>query len=119
MSEETASESARCRERTWRQIFFRSRTFSPMGFFVRAAFLSLFFGAAHLLGFRAYTSIFCGTLPAGGLEGRWAIIPGIAYGVLYMAFVLGVPALILGGLLFLGASFRAERRAERGAERSR
>jgi len=79
-----------------RSLLFPGNAASPGGFLVRAAVLAILYLAVHALGFRQYTSILCGTIPPGG-----AAILGVVYIVLYFAFVLIVPTLVLGsGILW-------------------
>lgn len=70
------------------------------GLLVRAVLWSLAFGVAHLLGFRAFTSFLSGTADFGILQRLF----GAAYLVLYAAFVLLVPILIIAAGLMRGAA---------------
>jgi hypothetical protein len=74
-----------------RSLLFPRNVASPGGLLARAAVLAILYLSVHALGFRQYTSILCGTLPPGG---RAAL--GVAYIILYFAFVLIVPILVLG-----------------------
>ena len=66
------------------------------GFLKRAVLYSLAFGLAHLLGFRAYTSLLSGTASFGVLQCMF----GTVYLVLYLGFVLLAPVLLIAsGLL--------------------
>jgi hypothetical protein len=67
-------------------------TFSPRGFLVVAAALAAIFLGAHLLGWREETRFLSGT-PAEPLF-------GLVYLIFHFAFVLVVPALVLGAGLF-------------------
>ena len=82
----------------WRHIvrYWRADTFSPRGFLVRALFVSVAFLAVHLAGLRDYTSVLNGTVGSATAGWRMSAFLGVAYLILYMAFVLVVPVLILG-----------------------
>jgi hypothetical protein len=80
-----------------RSLLLPRNVFSPGGLLSRAVALALLYLVAHLLGFREYTSILCGTLPSGG-----AIALGVATIVLHFAFVLVVPVLVLGSAILWG-----------------
>ena len=69
--------------------------------FVRAVLWSLAFGAAHLLGFRTYTSLLSGTSPYGTTQQ----VLGVVYILFYIGLVFLVPVLILAAVLIEGAAF--------------
>jgi hypothetical protein len=73
----------------------RADTFSPRGFLVRALFISVVFLAVHLAGLRDYTSVLNGTVGSASAGWRTSALFGVGYLIIYMAFVLVVPVLIL------------------------
>jgi hypothetical protein len=76
----------------------RAPLFSPTGLLVRAGLFTLVYSALHLVGWREYTSILCGTLPGD----RWTQLYGLIYVLLHFAVVVGVPILVIAaGLLAL------------------
>ena len=69
---------------------------------LRAAVVTIFFGAAHFLGLRQYTSFISGTSADPSLSPVTVGFLGLSYLVLYFAFILAVPIfLIAAGLLAL------------------
>lgn len=80
----------------------KAKVFSPRGFVARALILSVAFLAAHLAGLREYTSILNGTVGPDAAGREMSAAFGLVYLVLYMAFVVLVPILLLAaGLLAL------------------
>jgi len=77
--------------------------FSPAGLLLRAALLAASFAVCHALGFREYTTILCGTAPAGTSVASWQSIAGVLYIFFYFGFVLGAPIMLLSAALFAGA----------------
>jgi hypothetical protein len=77
---------------------------SPRSFVVLAIAIAVLFGVAHAVGLREHTSILSGTSLA--VESAAA---GVIYTLLYFAFVLGAPILILAAAIFWGLSRRARR----------
>lgn len=76
--------------------------FSPRGLLVRAAWISIVFLVGHLLGLREMTSILCGMDPAGGAQPGVQAFLGLVYVILYLAFTVVVPILVLAaGILRL------------------
>lgn len=83
----------------------RAPLFSPRGFLVRAGIISIAYLFCNALGLRAYTSILSGTSPTGGAIDLFDIVLAFTYMLIYFAFVLGVPILILAsGFLAAGQS---------------
>jgi hypothetical protein len=75
--------------------YWRADLFSPQGFLLRALLIAAGFLAVHLAGLRDYTSVLNGTVGPGSAGwGRSAFL-GVAYLVIYMAFVILAPVLIL------------------------
>lgn len=90
------------KDRTWWDALLRPRFFSPHGFQILAAGLTLAFLACHAAGLRAYTCVLCGTSPTGDVADRWSCGLGSLYMVFYYAFVLGAPTLILASFILRG-----------------
>ena len=93
----------------------RAPFFSPAGFLARAGIISIAFLFCHALGLRVYTSILSGTSPTGGAAVDWfGVVLAFTYMLLYFAFVLGVPILILAsGLLAALQSVLTDRKGLR------
>jgi hypothetical protein len=86
----------------WRQFvkYWRAEVFSPRGFLLRAAVIGAGFLAVHLAGLRDYTSVLNGTVGPGSANWRTSSILGVAYLIIYLAFVFVAPVLVLAsGLL--------------------
>ena len=77
----------------------RAKFFSPKDFVRRALIICVLFGVAHLLGLKEFTSVLNGT--TGSLALGWTIsaMLGLAYVILYVAFVLLVPILLLAAAM--------------------
>ncbi len=91
--------------KNWRRLFVSAGMFTATGLLVRAAVLAAAYGVAHAAGWRAYTSILCGTAPGGNPKDLLAVACGVVYVALHFAWVLGVPVLVIAGLL-LGVAER-------------
>lgn len=74
--------------------------FSPKGFLTRAAILTFLFAIVHLVGLREFTSVLSGTSATGGSAKTLSATAGSVYIVLYFAFVLIVPILVLSSGIF-------------------
>lgn len=74
--------------------------FSPAGWTWWAVAIALCFSGAHLLGWRAYTSVFSGTLAAPGSAGEARALLGLVYAGLYFLAVLVVPVLLVSAGLW-------------------
>ncbi len=81
----------------WRRTGF----LSPLDLLARAVVLSALFGLAHLAGLREHTTFLSGTLADPRMAWGWAAFLGCTYLVLYFAFVLLVPILLLAAVLSL------------------
>ena len=68
---------------------------------VRAAWILAAYAFFHLLGFRDYTCVFCGTSPSGDPGDQAAILLGIVYVVLYVSAVVVAPVLVMGAAFLL------------------
>jgi hypothetical protein len=78
----------------WRR-FGRSAFLGPKDLLLRAAAISVFFLMAHLAGLSEYTLFLSGTIPAPDVGWERAAFGGLVYLILYFAFVLLVPILLL------------------------
>ena len=76
---------------------------------VRAVLWCVAFGAAHLLGLRAYTSLLSGTSSHGMVQQ----VLGVAYIVLYLGLVFLVPILTIAAVLLKGAALATGYRMQR------
>ena len=86
----------------WRRIrdLWQAEFFSPKHFVRWAVFLAVPFAVAHLCGLRESTSILNGT-SATGMNLQQTAFWGGLYVLLYLAFILLVPTLLLAaGILF-------------------
>ena len=72
-----------------------SRILSPSTMLAVAVVLSLPYLVAHLLGWRAYTSFVCGTLPGSDMQ----LLLAVVYVISYFTFMLAVPILVLGAAI--------------------
>lgn len=93
----------------WRRlaIFQRAEFLSPRDLLQRALGISGLFLLAHLAGLREFTSVLNGTI--GSLAAGWKLSGFLAliYILLYLAFVIVVPVLILAAaILAVGKRFR-------------
>lgn len=83
-------------------------------FLVRAVLWCVAFGAVHLLGLRAYTSLLSGTSSYGMVQQ----VLGVTYIVLYAGLVFLVPVLVIAAVLVecavLAIDFRAKRDHAKG-----
>ena len=87
--------------------FWRADVFSPRGLLWRALVISAVYLAVDLAGLRDYTSVLNGTVGSAAAGWKTSAVFGLTYLVIYMAFVLLVPILILAaGILALGARLR-------------
>lgn len=73
--------------------------FSPKDFVRRAILISLVFLIAHLAGLREFTSVLNGTVGAVGMSWEKSALLGFIYILLYLAFVLAVPILLLAAAM--------------------
>ncbi len=85
----------------WQKLaFFRRAEFlSPRDLLQRALGISCMFLLAHLAGLREFTSVLNGTI--GSMAAGWKLSGFLAliYILLYLAFVILVPVLVLAALL--------------------
>lgn len=83
---------------------------SPKDFVRHAALICVVFAIAHLLGLREFTSVLNGTTGSVAMDWQMAAALGVAYILLYLAFVLLVPTMILAAVI-LALWQRTRRRA--------
>jgi hypothetical protein len=79
----------------------RAEFLSPKDFLRRALVISLLFLIAHLADLREFSSLLNGTTGSVELGWRLSAFFGLSYIVLYLAFVLLVPILILAAALLV------------------
>ena len=89
--------SDKSRARTGRALL--ARLISPLGFLATAAVLGGIYCLLHLLGWREQVGFLSGNLPPGDAM-KWPLLQGAIYLLAYFAFVLGVPILVLGAVIF-------------------
>lgn len=83
--------------RLWKAEFF-----SAKDFVIRALFIAVLFAAAHLAGLREYTSFLSGTSANTDLSRETVAFLGVGYVLLYFAFLLLVPILLIAAALLWG-----------------
>jgi hypothetical protein len=85
----------------WRRLalFRRAEFLSPRDLLHRALGISVLFLLAHLAGLREFTSVLNGTV--GSVAAGWKVSGFLAliYILLYLAFVILVPVLVLAALI--------------------
>jgi hypothetical protein len=77
----------------------RAEFLSPKDFLRRALGITFAFLIALLLGFREFTSMLNGTMGAVEYGRELSTVFGVSYILLYLAFVLLVPILILAAII--------------------
>jgi hypothetical protein len=89
----------------------KADAFSPTAFVARAAIISACYGVSELIGLREYTTFLSGTSANLTMSWQTAATFGLIHLLLYVAFILLVPAsLITAGLLFAWGSWNGPRR---------
>jgi hypothetical protein len=79
----------------------KTETFSPAAFVLRAIMITLLFGISELLGLREYTTFLSGTSANVNLSWQTVSVLGLIHLLLYVGFILLVPiSLITAGLLW-------------------
>ena len=73
--------------------------FSAKDFVRHAVLVCLIFAVAHFCGLREFTSVLNGTTGSTELDWQTAAALGVTYVLLYLAFVLGVPTMLLAATL--------------------
>jgi hypothetical protein len=88
--------------------------FSPRGLLIRAFWIAAAFLLCHVAGLRAFTSFLCGMMPMAGMAAQAFALLGLVYVILFMAFTLVVPVLVIAAALIrladhcLGEANKAE-----------
>ena len=77
----------------------RAEFCSPKDFLRRALVICVLFLIAHLAGLREFTSVLNGTTGSLELGRQLSVTLGLSYIVLYLAFILLVPILILAAII--------------------
>ena len=77
----------------------RAEFCSPKDFLRRALVICVLFLIAHLAGLREFTSLLNGTTGSLELGRQLSVTLGLSYIVLYLAFILLVPILILAAII--------------------
>ena len=84
------------------QRVWKARSLSPEAFVGRAALISFLYALSLLAGLQEYTAFLSGTSANLNLSWQTAAALGLIHLLLYVAFILLVPVLLLtAGLLFL------------------
>ena len=80
-------------------IFQRAEFLSAKDLLQRAGAISVLFLSVHLAGLREFTSVLNGTIGSLALGWKLSAFLAVSYIVLYLAFVLLVPVLILAAAI--------------------
>jgi hypothetical protein len=91
----------------------RAELFSPAGFVQRALVISVIFLLVHLAGLREYTSILNGTVGPDSAGWAGSAFLGMTYILVYLAFVILAPMLILAAGMLAVWQRLAERKNRR------
>jgi hypothetical protein len=84
----------------WKRLF-RAELLSPVGFLAVAGLIMLAYGAVEAAGWREHTTFISGTTASADMRWQASAARGLAYMLVYFAFVLLAP------ILALAASFWA------------
>ncbi len=99
--------------RSWLGRLWKADAFSPKDFIRRAVFLAVAYGVAELAGLREFTSFLSGTAPPAAVSDATGAFFGCLFMVLYFAWVLLVPILLIAAAL--GGLWRWRRSGSRFA----
>lgn len=92
------------------QRVWKAETFSPAAFLVRAAILSALYAISCAVGLREYTTFLSGTSGNVNMSWQTASTLGLIHLLLYLAFILLVPILLItSGLLAAWYPWKPER----------
>ncbi|MGA9452363.1 MAG: hypothetical protein WBW41_13585 [Verrucomicrobiia bacterium] len=97
-------------------IFQRAEFLSANDLLQRAGAMSVLFLAVHLAGFREFTGVLNGTIGSLTLGWNLSAFLAVVYILLYLAFVILVPVLIIAAIIltiwqrFFGKSQKSSRR---------
>lgn len=91
-------------KKIWRKlaIFRRAEFLSARDLLQRACAISVMFLLAHVAGLREFTSVLNGTVGSVAAGWKFSGFLAIIYIVLYLAFVILVPVLVLAALILMG-----------------
>jgi len=98
-SEAEIQESAPAPPRRPRLAVLRAEALSPKDLVLRAAFIAALYLAAHLAGLREFTTFLSGTAPVTTLSWQCVSFLGAAYLLVYFAFILLAPMLLIAAAL--------------------
>jgi hypothetical protein len=93
----------------WRR-WLLPRLFTPWGLAQSAIIIAVLYLIAYALGWRQATTILCGTSPTGSLTDKLSIHEGIAYVLLWLAFVIVAPVLLIAAGVLAGLNTILRRR---------
>jgi hypothetical protein len=82
-------------------IFQKAEFLSARDLWQRACALSVLFLLAHLAGLREFTSVLNGTVGSTAVDAKLGAFLAAVYILLYLAFVILVPVLILAAILLM------------------
>lgn len=77
----------------------KAPAFSPAGLLVRGLVIALLFFLAHVAGLRDYATVLSGALPSETVSPVVALPLGMGYVLLYFAFVILAPILVIAAAL--------------------
>jgi hypothetical protein len=88
---------------SWKKlvVFHRAEFLSAKDMFQRAAAISGLFLLVHLAGFREFTGILNGTIGSLALGWNLSAFLAVIYILLYLAFVILVPVLVLAAVILM------------------
>ena len=98
-------------------LFRRAEFLSPKDLLQRAGAISALFLVAHLAGLREFTSVLNGTVGSTAVNVKLGTFLAAVYILLYLAFVILVPALVLAAMI-LAAGQRFCRKEEKSAPKN-
>jgi TRAP-type C4-dicarboxylate transport system permease small subunit len=79
--------------------WWRAEFFSPKDLLFRAAVIALAFLIVHMAGLREFTSVLNGTIGSVALGWKESAFLGVIYLILYLAFVLLAPILVIAATI--------------------
>ncbi len=87
----------------WHKVrdLWRADLFTPKDFLRRALVICVVFLAAHLAGLREFTSVLNGTVGSLAVSRETAVFLGLFYIIVYLAFVILVPTLLLAAAILV------------------
>jgi len=87
----------------WQKLrdLWRTEFFSPKDFVKRAVLLAALFALAHFCGLREFASVLNGTTGAAGMSWERSAFLGCLYIIVYLAFILLAPTLLLAAGILL------------------